>query len=109
MTRLIKVRAYNIKDKVMTYDRPMTWTVASLNQISNTWIVMQFTGLHDKHGNEIYEGDIIQCEKTYWVVKWDYAEFAAERNDCELLAPVMWNETEVIGNICEHGHLLEST
>lgn len=77
----------------------------------------QFTGLHDKNGKEIYEGDIVEFktlkmsknlgfenELVHDVVKYsDYSEWLVGNS---LLSRIV-NDSEVIGNIHENPELLE--
>ena len=66
--------------------------------------VMQYTGLKDKNGKEIYEGDILQDDEKFagaFAVEWntmsDHSNWSSSRG----------NVFEVIGNIYQNPELLE--
>jgi len=64
MSRKIAFRAWNPLDKKMVLsDAVDTWPPSELRKLG--WILMQFTGLHDKNGKEIWEGDILGHES--WI------------------------------------------
>lgn len=81
--------------------------------------LMQSTGLKDKNGKEIFEGDILACKTDDEVINlnvfWDeeHALFMFESkkyNEQEPLAELVENNTypfEIIGNIYENRELLE--
>jgi uncharacterized phage protein (TIGR01671 family) len=71
--------------------------------------LMQFTGLLDKSGKEIYEGDLLKAAKTgkIYPVEWDGrdAHFHAQEGQFILMS-YNWQYAEVIGNIYENPELL---
>jgi uncharacterized phage protein (TIGR01671 family) len=107
------------------HDGDFIWK-AVMNEIVPDTVLMQFTGLKDKKGKEIYEGDIIELwsytaedgthidaerHPVAWMSALDYPAFDLDGHDhesnmlSELVGSGEW-EWDVIGNIYQHPHLL---
>jgi hypothetical protein len=134
LSRTIKFRVYDKENKRMLYSSeprdqgereyiPFQFGVG-WSDWEKSWLsdLMQFTGLKDKQGKEVYEGDIIKAvledsgelkdvvEQVYYT-----EEYAAFGPFCHLMHydEGRWidclqnDEFEVIGNIYEHPELLK--
>ena len=69
--------------------------------------LMQFTGLKDKNGKEIYEGDIVKTDNEMpFIVKYDNTCCAFLWGNYYFEDRVEERQVEVIGNIYENPELL---
>jgi uncharacterized phage protein (TIGR01671 family) len=124
--REIKFRAWDKNHKKMVdnvgiyyADETLHRVFDSQNGIIYSAIPMQFTGLHDSQGREIYEGDIVSrtenspcCGKLRFsitgVVKWHGEGFYLYEDDGTFWgwANKEYESMEVIGNIYENRNSL---
>ena len=85
------------------------YDVAKFDEI----VFQQFTGVKDKKGNEIYEGDRVRYKlnKNYFYdeVKWEHNGWRVvnEKDDCSFPLITNLEDFEVIGNIFESKELLK--
>jgi hypothetical protein len=128
--RKIKFRGYSIKEERFIYGDLLTFEncfgISETKGERNFYIVEtnsigQFTGLHDKNGKEIYEGDILYNEQIHkktekhktpiknFIVCFEVCGFECKSTVGEKIALLRYNTKcfEVTGNIYENPELLK--
>lgn len=131
--RDIKFRAWDVKNKLMIYDimcgfykpaidleshfeasyadhkmKSKRYLAGNMEWFDDFFPVMQYTGLKDKNGKEIWEGDVVNYNGSKDVVKWEEnwgdVECSFSGYSFRCIDP---KYIEVIGNIYEHAELLK--
>jgi YopX protein len=109
--RAIKFRAWDAAAQHMRYAATTRMTLDGQLEGARPWVLLQYTGLTDTRGNEIYEGDILrEPDGRRYVIVWapGEARFDLKNTDDHMLRHIKdVHIMDVIGNIYEQPDLLK--
>ena len=124
--REIKFRFWHKEDKQFFSPWSRGWRFEGENgqmyvngmNVTERCEIMQYTGLKDRNGVELYDGDFFQEEDRLYLVQWDSkrAQYVAKVVETKYvltrgLSFPLWQYADnvmiqIAGNIYEHPHLL---
>jgi uncharacterized phage protein (TIGR01671 family) len=113
MSREIKFRAWDDGKMYHSHNNDINRGSHQLrwffDKVREDAIIMQFTGLYDKNGKEIYEGDIVKLNDLICPITWDdggYQMITSSTQGKSAAIQQRLVKFEVIGNIFENPDLL---
>src|SRR5690606_11227640 len=105
-----------ILEHILMVGRPMGFSDCDSRPYPERYVLMQYTGLKDKNGREIYEGDIVLYDRNIhkdidtakFKVVWAKDRYVLQEIKHKYyIDDVTWELVEVIGNIYENPELME--
>jgi len=119
--REIKFRAWDPEEEKMYFPVSVSmngYADAPWGKEKYDWILMQFTGLTDKNGKEIYHSDILLYKNVRFRVRWSETRarfYVSAKNiwnkttDSVIRKSIEWaaQRCEIIGNSYENPELLK--
>ena len=107
--RELKYKAYNKRSKDVEIITDLYWFEENcVNKNGDyDWVLLEYTGLNDKNGVEIYEGDVLRVDDCYqqsFIVEYSPPCFVLSDANGGFLADESftweeWEKSEVVGNI----------
>ena len=121
MSREIKFRAWDKHHNSMEYINDLYWFEENgIHDFNNdNYIFMQNTGLKDKNGKEIYDGDIVKVtwgsgKIVFYEVKYceslgyHYLRDTKNKEDDDIICIYDYSQMDVIGNVFNNPELLKN-
>ncbi len=115
--RELKFRAWAKKEKKMIYDLGTPTMIDGILYFHTDYTPMQCTGLKDKNGKEIFEGDVCVWRNNKFYVEWNgdlWGGWVGAKNHadqvpfgCNQNGGLPHEEMEITGNVYENPELLD--
>ena len=102
----------NINDELIIQFDCTGYSARTKNKYIGSDCLMQYTGLKDKNGKEIFEGDVVFSESNQYYkqdeIVWDCYDMGWDigKKDSWKLRSPMSSKTEIIGSIYENPELM---
>ena len=102
----------NINDELIIQFDCTGYSARTKNKYIGSDCLMQYTGLKDKNGKEIFEGDVVFSESNQYYkqdeIVWDCYDMGWDigKKDSWKLRSPMSSKTEIVGNIYENPELI---
>ena len=106
-SRVLNFRIWNTKTQEMLEDAPVSGTLNDLLSWRD-FHFLQFTGLKDRNGQKIYEGDIITHGQYWYKVEFQDGCFCVKTDSGYDLLWKIATHSEVQGNIYENKGMIDA-